>query len=237
MRTLAVTAGTPGRHAEYARLVADRINMYARRERGALSCIDLSDAVRWEGLAKPGRCKFTLWDLVDRSIDRIMWVDADIYVARPILERELPDHPFSAVEEWRTNRRGLSQAYQAVFGGYPRAFNSGVFAATREAIAAFDLAREVADTIFVGKHWKSMDQDALNYGVWKTLGDTTEDGAGWCRLDPKFNVMYQQSEDFCGERKEGVLYHFWGIRKSVYPTLEDVYADTADRSEALKGDA
>lgn len=231
MKTLIVTAGS-NRFREYARLMEQHVNAMAAEVEGGIECCDLSDKIPWDKLRMPAHCKFYCWDLVPKSVDRIVWVDADAYLTRALTEAELPTAPFSAVRDYwmlvgptHTKNKQLTRE-RLVFRDCTRYFNAGIFVCTRECMPAWKMAREIKDTMFIPHKGDGfMEQDHWNYAVWQKLGHTTADGAGWHEMDYKYNVMHTVAPP---PEQEIVIFHVLGLHRR-YDVLEACYAKESAR--------
>ena len=192
MRSLIVTAGHGDRHENLARLMEGHINQMNEGVEGAIPCADLSSLMPWNEMRIPHHCKFYVWRFVGAAIDRVIWIDTDTYMKRPITEDELPDIAFSAVEDiWQKvgmegHKRKLLEHDRGLFKTYEKYFNSGFMVCRRDAAPVFDKAFEIRNTMF--KRSKFFDQDHFNYAVWQTIGDGMGD-PGWWPLGREYNVQ------------------------------------------------
>ena len=209
MRSLIVTAGNGDTHRRWAKRIEQHINTMSS---GGIRCFDFSDLVPWGDLEWPHHCKYHIWPNIGSEYNRIIWVDTDTFMTRPIMEDEIPDVPFAAVRDnWARVGQGSAKhlrADRAVFRSYPRYFNSGFMVCRRDAIPVFDMAFSLRHTMF--QRSKLRDQDHFNYAVWKTLGR-------WHELDQKYNVQQPEKAD-----GDAVVLHYCGKQKNL-KQFEDLY--------------
>ncbi|KKL74810.1 hypothetical protein LCGC14_2061180 [marine sediment metagenome] len=92
-RTIIVTAGC-GEYRPWAARLAER----AQKLNG-MPCVDMSDALCWEGLTHPAWCKAQVWEHVPARVDRVVWLDADVFPARRMPVEDVPSTRFAAVPE------------------------------------------------------------------------------------------------------------------------------------------
>jgi hypothetical protein len=193
MDTLIVTAGNDRQYRFWTKRLVGRLNAWADDVPGALRAYDITPHIEWDKIGYPPMSKLYVWRCVPEEINRVVWIDTDCYVARPIMHDELPWTPFSAViDPWiiggdkaRTNKAMTGE--RGVLLQLERYFNSGFYVATREAIPAFDRAIEEAPKMFLKRENWVREQDLFNYAVWQTLGHGTE--AGWNQLGEEWNCM------------------------------------------------
>ena len=92
--TMIATAGC-GEYAPWAAKLA------ARAQRiNDVPCMDMSGLLRWEGLTHPAWCKAQVWEHVPMRVDRVVWLDADVFpVRRMPVDLLSTDVSFAAVPE------------------------------------------------------------------------------------------------------------------------------------------
>ena len=190
MNTLIVAAANGFVQRPWAKRVVDKINSLC----GDVPAIDISDIIPWRSLTYPPMAKLHIWRIVPKSIERLIWIDSDTYVNRPIFYDDLPTEPFSAVvDPWIATSIVDNKAVgkYALHGQLPLYFNSGFFVARREAIPVFDYAIELE-----GQRPKDdvdffREQDSFNWAAWTVLGKQQPGNPGWNRLDEDWNFMYK----------------------------------------------
>jgi hypothetical protein len=177
MKTVIVTAGSGGYRAWAARLAAraEQVN--------GVPCMDLSDVVRWDGLLHPSWVKTQAWAHVPADVDRIVWLDVDVFPVRRMPLEDLMDG-FSAVTE---PPEVLAQEVQklSALQGCSTYCNAGVFVCTRASERVLsDLGAKMREPV-QGYYW---DQSWLNvllsgkYNVlprtWNWMIDSDDPPAG-----------------------------------------------------------
>jgi lipopolysaccharide biosynthesis glycosyltransferase len=201
-------------------MVVGHVNRISADVAGAIPAVDLSMNMPWDEMRVPYHCKFYVWRYVSKEYDRLIWVDTDLSIIRPIMEDELPDVPFAAVEDhWQVtgpegHKRKLLTKDRNVFRTYQQYFNAGVMICRRDAAKVFDEAFKIRNDMFRSKRHNRrehefMDQDHFNYAVWTTLGDG-ERNTGWYALDRKYNEQTPENAV-----DDAIVLHFCGPNKDV----------------------
>jgi hypothetical protein len=201
MRTVIVTAGTGPEHEANAKRLVNHINKISKDVDGSVPAMDLSDQIPWRQCSYPPLCKLFVWQLLNHKFDRIVWIDTDCYVSRPILHDELWTDPFTAVRDpWicggqlAREKKALT-GERAIFHHIPSYFNSGFYCATRESIPVFDLAIEQEPRKFRKRANWVREQDLFNWAVWSVLGGMSPDNAGWNDAGEKWNCIASKRID------------------------------------------
>jgi len=150
MNTVIATAGCGDFRHWAAKLIA------RCRKIQDVPCLDLSDTADWSGLPHPAWIKARLWDMVPRDVDRIAWLDADVYPLRPMSLEDV-SAPFSAMPE----PGGLPGCEKLKMPQLPKTyFNAGVFVATRNVRHIFEkMKRKMHDPVqgcFYDQTWFNM---------------------------------------------------------------------------------
>jgi len=159
MKTVAITAGV-NVHRKWAGWLAERINKHASVFTDAITCLDISEKVEWKEIGNPVMVKLRLWQYVGDDIERILWIDADCFVTRPIYEHELPTFPISAVSIIKGHRL-VRRKDGPVIARLANFFNGGVILSTREGKRAFDHALEIEKESMLTIH-RCQDERLLN---------------------------------------------------------------------------
>lgn len=207
-KTLIITAAKGVRHERWAAQLVRHLNWL----HGDIPAIDLSRRVDWDAMSCPLMVKAHVWRLVPEQVERIVWIDVDTYVTRPIYGNELPTYPFSAVPDpWvaTTVADNKDTGEFALYRYLPGYFNSGVFVATRDSIPAFEWAIEQELNLQREDVDWFREQDLLNYAVWTMLGGQRHDDPGWHVMDEAWNYMHSNR---LGSMSDAVVIHLAGTK-------------------------
>lgn len=222
MKSLIVTAGHGKRYARIAALSAEWVNRIAG-PRGAIPAMDLSPHIDWRSLPRPHYAKAFIWDHVPAAVDRVIWVDADAVVLRPIQEHQLPNCAFAATPDVGTDvPKLLAESPQLAGIDRFEFFNSGVMAMTRATMPVFEGLKERIGQKTGHYH----DQGWLNLLVKQHLG-------GWTRLDDRFNAVVNLSDV-----TDAFIMHLaghWGKTHYIEALYEAMYAATGCSVPVLGG--
>lgn len=156
----------------------------------------------------PHFLKAWLWDLVPSSVNRILFMDADVLAIKPI--DSIVDAPFAGVQDigkkWRVNGIRLlvrSDIY----------VNTGVFIATRETQEVFNRLKLFAASKV--EAWSNIyEQTLLNILLQEKIGITL--------LPEKWNwqMYYNQKPGM----ENSLFLHFFGAGQPVNANLTPLYA-------------
>jgi hypothetical protein len=174
---LAVTYGI-NEYAPLAEALASRWNRISK-----FKMVDLSPHMPIERFYwRPGFGKAWIWDLVDKKVDRLLWVDADAFLVRPIPPERVPNVPFAAVPD---DPAVIERVVKLNPGSVELAkltsvFHAGVFVARRdETTKAFD---ELKDGVHQASYGARYEHMMLNLAVSRHVGR-------WHKLPPEYNCM------------------------------------------------
>lgn len=177
MKTLIVTAGRRWEFPVIAARSARWCNSLLETAGSGIRAVDLSPIIPWKKIRYSYFSKAYAWDVVPRDVDRIIWMDCDCILLRPIMDGDIPDCDFGAVPDEGadvTNYRLTVDALKDL----PNFFNTGVVIAKRSTIPVFEEVKT---------HHKEMtgqwhDQGWFNLAVERHLGC-------WTRLDEEWNAI------------------------------------------------
>jgi hypothetical protein len=195
-KSLIVTAGNGSQHQTWARRLVDHVNRLADSAGpAAIRAVDVTPEIPWSSLSYPPLAKLHIWKAVDDSVKRVIWIDTDTFVARAIMESDLPWDAFSAVRDpWiqggdlAAKKKSLT-GERGIFLKIPAYFNSGFYCATREAIPAFDTALSAEPHKFRKRSTWVREQDLFNWAVWKTFANCSPEDAGWNWVGEEWNTL------------------------------------------------
>lgn len=174
MKTVAFTAETNDGYRFLGSEVCRRF-----QELNDIECRMLTaDNFNFSKLRSPHWVKLFLWNEADPDVERIIWLDVDVVLLRPI--GALPDAPFAAVhDEYSSFRhcKSMSEKVQAL----SKFFNTGFFVATRATEPVFEAAQKDMweEPGLAGAHGE---RACLNLKVAQMLG-------GWEELRPIYNWL------------------------------------------------
>lgn len=180
MKTLFVTAGHEWEFPSLAARSAARINDLADRF-GSVRAIDISKDVPWSKVKAATFGKAWIWDCVPDDVDRIIWIDCDAIVIRPVHEEMLPECIFGATYDQglRHNDSVIHTSDRCKFA-LKESFNAGVMVAHRDARCVFDELKPHVDQ--KTEPWQWTDQEWFNVLVREKLG-------GWTDIGAAFNTL------------------------------------------------
>ena len=224
MKSLIVTAGTGQTYEDEAKRLTGHINRISAGVAGAVPALDLSDQVPWGKIGHPYMVHVWLWKILPKDIDRLVWLDTDTYVTRPILSEELPTAPFSAVRDGYTNAHNSKSFMRdrKVLRGIPSYFNAGVFYATRESIPAFELFAEMEPVMFRETSRPLREQDLLNWTMWKHFANCSPRDCGWNRIGGQWNA--NPTRQMCNDEDVVVVHPYSLTKKRKKEVLDKLFA-------------
>jgi len=168
MKTVIVTAGC-GEYRPWAARLARRAGKV-----NDLPCLDLSDSARWDGLTHPTWVKAQIWDLVPADVDRVVWLDVDVFPVQRMPLEDVPESaPFSAMLEPSVVPGNVPNHEMQRMPDLRAPYcNAGVFVATRETEEMFrELGKRMLDNVqgcFLDQSWLN----ALLGGDFNALPET-----------------------------------------------------------------
>ena len=224
MKSLIVTAGTGQTYEEAAKRLVGHINRISDGVAGAVPALDLSEQVEWDRIGHPYMVHVWLWKILPKDIDRLVWLDTDTYVTRPILDSELPAVPFSAVRDGYTNSTNPKSFMRdrKVLRGIPSYFNAGVFCATREAIPAFELFAEMEPVMFRETFRPLREQDLFNWVIWKHYTNCSPKHCGWNRMASPWNS--NPARQMCNDEDVVVVHPYSWSKQRKKAVLDNLFA-------------
>ncbi|UWU16830.1 glycosyltransferase family 8 protein (plasmid) [Rhizobium sullae] len=163
---------------------------------------DLPEASgRW---TKATLARLYIDEIIDESIDRVLYIDADVLVVDPIdaiFQSDLHGNVIGAVDDYVTAFPDKAKKRELKLGlrHGPRYFNAGVILLDSKAVRTTGLFKMARELLQSGARYDANDQDVLNIAF---------QGA-WEPLNPRWNVQ----TGIMPFVRDPVIVHFTGRRK------------------------
>ena len=199
--TVVATAGC-GKFRQWAARLATRSTML----QGA-PCLDLSDVADWSNLPHPAWVKARLWDMLPEGVDRVVWLDADVYPLRRMLLADVPDDVyFAAMPESCEPPDCEKKKMPSLTGTY---YNAGIFVASRRSKSLFDVMKRKMHDLRQGCYYDQSWFNVLLGGkayplqtTWNWMIDSD---------DPPAGTMNVHAAGLGGESR-------WKVLRALYAT-------------------
>ena len=227
MRTVAVTAGMQWWYPEAARRFTERFNRLASYRDDGFECVNANELLKgqWSRIKDHRFIKSYLWDVLPEDIDRILWLDCDMFQSRPIGLSDLPDVPWAAVRDTKWTDEKTREEYAWAQNEVIQFFNGGVFLAKRETRDIFEFVKGISEQIIAGemKTHHTGDQKWFNLAVARKYKDFANNYSGWLDMGNEWNVIKGRDRP-----RQPIFTHFagvhdrWTIMELMYNAADEV---------------